>query len=118
LSIYCATELPALPNREERCGQMMTMLVGFGGALFCVGLYFYFRCIRTIWRMVDECRADTPSQHFARFFWHAAWRHHRRQFPESGLRRQIVREYGLAWLFVGGGFALIVIHQLRGGWPG
>lgn len=95
---------------------MMTMLIGFSVALFCAGLYFYFRCFRAIWRMVDECRTDEPSRRFSRFWWIAAWRHHRRRFPESGLRRQIVQEYGLTWLFCGGGFVLLVVSVLREGW--
>jgi hypothetical protein len=73
--------------------------------------------MRTIWRLVDECQANEPSQRFSKFFWISAWRYHKRHFPENQLRRQIVCTFALTWLFAMGGFALLVVSSLSGHWP-
>ena len=93
------------------------MLLALGFVLFAVGTVFYVRSMRTIWRLVDECRADEPSQPFSKFFWISAWRHHKRRFPENQLRRQIVYAVALTWLFAMSGFALFVVSSLSGHWP-
>jgi hypothetical protein len=95
---------------------MITMLLGIAMALFCVGFYFEIRWLRTMRRMVDEIRAGAPSERFSQFFWIKAMKHHRSRFPESGLRRRMLREYACGWLFWGGGFVLLVVSMLRGGW--
>jgi hypothetical protein len=92
------------------------MLFALGCALFLVGLFFYVRCWRTIWRLVDMCRADDPSRRFSRLWWTSAWRYHKRHFPESDLRKQIVLGFALTWVIMSVGFVLIAIQQFRGYW--
>ena len=93
------------------------MLLALALVLFAVGMVFYARLIRTIWRLVEQCRADEPSRKFSKFFWISAWRYHKRHFPESQLRKQIVGRFALTWLFAMGGFALFVTNSLSGHWP-
>jgi hypothetical protein len=94
---------------------MINMLLGIGVALYFVALYFALRCLRTIWRVVDESRADAPSRYFA-----MSGGGVRGGIIGRGFRRAAcegaVREYALFLLF-GAGFVLIVLHYAFGGWP-
>ena len=87
-----------------------------GSVLLAIGFYFYLRTWRVIIHMVEECRASDPSRHFSRLWWLSAWRFHRSRFPESDLRKRMVFQYVLTWLFAGLGFATIVAAQLHGRW--
>lgn len=96
---------------------MNALLFALGCALFLVAFFFYVRLVRTIWRMVDICRAHEPSRQFSRFWWMPAWRYHKRHFPESDLRKRIVFGFALCWVLMMGAVVFIAIQQIRGYWP-
>jgi hypothetical protein len=94
------------------------MLIGLICVLFAIGCFFYVGTWRAILAMVHACRADDPSQRFSRMWWIPAWRYHKRRFPESYVRKRIVVNYALTWVWMGSAFALMVVAALRGRWPG
>ena len=47
----------------------------------------------------------------------SAWRYHKRRFPESDLRKQIVLGFALCWVLVSAGLVCIEIQKMSGRWP-
>ena len=94
------------------------MLIGSAAVLFAIALFFYVRTWHTILEMVQACRADDPSRRFSRMWWIPAWRYHKSRFPQSDVRKRIVVNYALTWVWMGSLFALMVVETLRGHWPG
>jgi hypothetical protein len=93
------------------------MLLGSVGVLFAIALFFYVQTWRAILTMVHACRAEDPSRRFSRMWWIPAWPYHKRRFPESNLRRQIVFRFALTWVLVIAGVVFIAIQQFHGHWP-
>ena len=75
------------------------MMIGF--YLFMgIALFFYFRTVGTIWRLVEESKGLNSNARFDRFNWTPAWKGHRIGYPESPLRRQIVTRFLLTFVFM------------------
>jgi hypothetical protein len=56
------------------------------------GLVFvcYIQTVRAIWQLVDEARQLGTGTRFNRFWWMPAWKVHRKGYPESTTRRQVI----------------------------
>ncbi len=73
-----------------------------GYILFALALVCYVATVKAIWILVSESNGVEPQRDFNRFWWMPAWKVHRRAFPKSSLRRQIVTRFILT-------FALVVV---------
>jgi hypothetical protein len=96
---------------------LVAMLFALGCALFLIAFFFYARLWRSIWRLVDMCRADDPSRRFSRLWWTPAWRYHKRRFPESDLRKQIVLGFALCWVIMAAALVCWAFQVTSGHWP-
>ncbi len=87
-----------------------------GYVLFALAFGCYLRLMQVIWRLVAESNEASPESRFSRFWWIPAWRFHRKTFPESGLRKQVILFYLITCNLGAAGFAIFVyqrIEQLR-----
>ena len=73
-----------------------------GYVLFTLALVSYGATVKAIWTLVGESKRVESEKRFNRFWWLPAWRIHRKVYPDSSLRRQIVTRFALT-------FALVVI---------
>ena len=86
-------------------------VVGFG--LWTLALLSYVSTVRAIWAMVRQSRQLDPEARFSLFWWLPAWRVHRRGYPASPVRREIVTRFGLTFGLMLAGMAFIAIDSLR-----
>ena len=86
--------------------------------LFALSLISYCFTVRTIWRLVDDVRKDKPDRTFSRFWWLPAWTYHRRAFPLSPLRKQIVTRFILTFFLMMLAMFIYAYSDIRThGWP-
>ncbi len=85
------------------------------GAFVLMTLTFVLYClvVKAIWQLVSETRASGSTARFNRFWWLPAWKVHRAVFPESPLRRRIVRLCGLCYLVMCAAFVCFVSAELH-----
>lgn len=90
-----------------------------GFALFAVTAILYIWTVRTIWHLVDESKRLGSGVRFNRWRWTPAWKVHRKAYPASPLRRQIVIRFLLTCGVGALAVASIAYADIlaSGGWP-
>lgn len=71
----------------------LILCIGF----FAIAVFFYVKAWRAIIELVSQARLAKPSRKFYRFWWTPAWRVHKRAYPTSKIRRQIVLNFALTF---------------------
>ena len=84
-----------------------------GICLWALALLMYVSTVRAIWTMVRQSRQLDPGARVSLFWWLPAWRMHRRGYPASPVRRQIVTRFGLTFGLMLAGLAFIAVYSVR-----
>jgi hypothetical protein len=81
-----------------------------GDIILVIAFACYLKCVQVIWRLVAESNQVFPESRFSRIWWLPAWKFHRKAFPASGLRGQIVLLFFMTFFLSFVSVALIA-HQ-------
>ena len=68
-----------------------------GYVLFIIAFVIYATIWQAIWQLVRESRQVKPDTRFSRFWWLPAWRVHKKTYPSSNVRQQIVMRFILTF---------------------
>lgn len=84
-----------------------------GVSLVAVALFFYVSTVRAVWTMVRESRQLEPRAQLSLLRWLPAWRVHRRGYPASRVRKQIVTRFALTFGLMLAGMGFIAVYTVR-----
>ena len=88
------------------------MSIAFYG-LFLVALVFYVQTWRSIKRLVTEARQTGNTARFNLLWWTPARRVHREAYPASPVRKQILLNFSLAFVFLLAAMACVAVADLK-----
>lgn len=104
-------EMPVTrPLRADPYSKAMRVL---GFSLIALALVCYVSTVRAVWTMIRESRQLQPGARLSLFWWLPAWRVHRRGYPASPVRKQIVTRFGLTFGLMLAGMASIAVYTVR-----
>jgi hypothetical protein len=101
-SVLNISKLP----QSRLCGKVVSydalnmILTTITFAMLFLALSCYALTVKSVWQLVAECREVAPDGRFNRFWWTPAWKIHRRSFPNSSLRRQILLLFSSTFLLL------------------
>jgi hypothetical protein len=83
--------------------------------LFTLAFVCYGATVRSIWRLVIESNALASAGRFNRFWWVPAWKIHRKAYPASALRRQIIARFALTFALMATATACLGLRMIQNG---